>query len=118
MELVVCPIDNEGKFTSEFADYTGMYIKDADKIIIKQLKARGCILSHETCVHSYPFCPRSDTPLIYKAIPSWYVKVETLREKLLQANSQVVWVPENIKDGRFGKWLENARDWAISRNGV
>ena len=85
---------------------------------MKDLKARGLVYDHRSCVHSYPMCPRSDTPLIYRAIPSWYVRVEALKSCLLAANQQINWVPDHIKDGRFGKWLEGARDWAISRNRV
>lgn len=118
IESVACHIDDAGKFLAEITPYAGLYIKDADKEILKALKERGLIYSHETCVHSYPFCPRSDTPLIYKAIPSWYVRVESLQARLLAANEQIAWVPGHIKHGRFGKWLENARDWAISRNRI
>jgi isoleucyl-tRNA synthetase len=113
-----CPIDAHGKFTEEVPDFQGQYVKDADKSIIRTLKDRGLVLLHESFLHSYPFCPRSDTPLIYRAIPSWYVKVESLKEGLIQANQDIHWVPSHIKDGRFGKWLENARDWAISRDRV
>jgi isoleucyl-tRNA synthetase len=118
IESVACHIDNEGKFLAEIAPYAGLYIKDADKAILRDLKEQGLVYSHETCVHSYPFCPRSDTPLIYKAIPSWYIRVEALQDRLLAANEQITWVPGHIKGGRFGKWLENARDWAVSRNRV
>lgn len=118
LESIACHIDDEGKFLNDIEPYAGLYIKDADKEILRDLKARGLVFSHDTCVHSYPFCPRSDTPLIYKAIPSWYVKVEDLQQRLLAANEEITWVPEHIKHGRFGKWLENARDWAISRNRV
>ena len=118
VENIACHIDNEGKFLAEIKPYAGLYIKDADKAILRDLKEQGLVYSHETCVHSYPFCPRSDTPLIYKAIPSWYVKVESLQARLLAANEEIAWVPGHIKHGRFGKWLENARDWAISRNRV
>jgi isoleucyl-tRNA synthetase len=113
-----CPVDNQGQFTSEVTDYAGIHIKEADKDIIKRLKAEGKLYHQDVIVHSYPFCYRSDTPLIYKAIPTWYVNVEKIKENLIAANQQINWVPEHIKQGRFGKWLENARDWAISRNRV
>lgn len=113
---LVCPIDFEGKFTAEVADYSGQYVKDADKDIIRRLKAEGKLYIQEVIDHSYPFCPRSDTPIIYRSIPSWYVKVEQIRERISAANQQVNWVPEHIKNGRMGKWLENAIDWSISRN--
>lgn len=115
---MVCPVDNQGQFDSEVSDYTGQYVKDADKPIIAHLKNQGLLYEHGNLVHSYPFCPRSDTPLIYKAIPSWYISVETIKKRLMAANQEVNWVPGHLKDGRFGKWIANARDWAISRNRV
>ncbi len=113
---VVCPIDHNGKYTREVPDYEGMFVKDADKEIIKRLKAEKKVFHHGQIRHRYPFCWRSDTPLIYKAVKTWFVAVEKIKERLLSANAEIHWVPEHIKDGRFGKWLENARDWAISRN--
>lgn len=118
LKTIVCPVDDNGRLTKEVTDFAHQYVKDADKNIIKNLKDRGQLFEQSTLVHSYPMCPRSDTPLIYKAIPSWYVNVEAIREKLLKNNAQINWVPDHIKDGRFGKWLEGARDWAISRNRV
>jgi isoleucyl-tRNA synthetase len=115
---LVCPIDDAGRFTGEVPTYAGQYVKDADKEIIKDLKQSGLLFEQSTIVHSYPFCYRSDTPLIYKAIPSWYVSVEKIKDRLLASNEQINWVPEHIKHGRFGKWLEGARDWSISRNRV
>lgn len=114
----VCPLDDAGKFTKEVTAYVGQYVKDADKNIIKDLKDNGKMYDQNTIVHSYPFCYRSDTPLIYRTIPTWYIKVEQIKERLLVSNSQIRWVPEHIKEGRFGKWLEGARDWAVSRNRV
>jgi isoleucyl-tRNA synthetase len=111
-----CPIDVEGKFTAEVSDYQGIYVKDADKSLIRRLKEEGALLMQETIVHAYPFCPRSDTPILYRTIPSWYVKVEALRERLAASNQQVNWVPEHIKSGRMGNWLAGAIDWCISRN--
>jgi isoleucyl-tRNA synthetase len=111
-----CPIDFEGKFTAEVSDYQGLYVKDADKLIIRRLKDEGTLLVQEVIVHAYPFCPRSDTPIIYRTIPSWYVKVESMRERLSASNQQVNWVPEHIKNGRMGNWLAGAIDWCISRN--
>lgn len=112
----VCPIDAAGNFTEEVSDYKGLYFKDADKEIIKRLKDEGKLYQHDTLVHSYPFCYRTDTPLMYRIMPQWYLRVEEIKEKLIASNSEINWVPEHIKDGRFGKWLEGARDWAISRN--
>ncbi len=93
-----------------------MYVKDADKNIIHRLKEEGKILKHETIQHSYPFCYRSETPLIYRAINSWFVSVEKIKEEIIKSNNKTHWIPEHLKEGRFGKWLEGARDWAISRN--
>jgi isoleucyl-tRNA synthetase len=114
----VCPVTLNGLFTAEVTDYAGQYVKDADREIIRDLKERGLLYVQDVIQHSYPFCWRSDTPLIYRAIPSWYVRVTAFKERLLAANRQINWVPEHIKHGRFGNWLENAQDWAISRNRV
>jgi isoleucyl-tRNA synthetase len=111
-----CPIDLEGKFTSEVPDYAGVYVKEADKALIRRLKEEGKLFHQDVIVHSYPFCPRSDTPIIYRTIPSWYVKVEQLRDRLVASNQQINWVPDHIKNGRMGNWLQNALDWCISRN--
>ncbi len=113
---LVDPVDEEGRFKNEIGDFKGQFVKDADKEIIGALKARHLVLRHETVFHSYPFCERTDTPLIYKAIRTWYVGVEKLRDQLVKNNQTINWVPEHLRDGRMGKWLENARDWAISRN--
>ncbi|WP_428262502.1 isoleucine--tRNA ligase [Haliangium sp.] len=113
---LVNPVDDDGMFTDEVPDWAGRRVKDADKDIIARLKADGTLFRHETIEHSYPFCWRSDTPLIYRAVSTWFVKVESMRDALLAANAETRWVPEHLKDGRFGKWLENARDWAVSRN--
>ncbi len=113
---LVMPVDNNGNFTSEIPDYAGQFVKDADKEIIKRLKKEGKVIHHGTCHHRYPFCWRSDTPLIYKAVATWFVAVEKIKEGLVENNRLIHWTPEHIKYGRFGKWLENARDWAISRN--
>jgi isoleucyl-tRNA synthetase len=113
-----CPVDDAGKFTAEVTDFVGVHVKTADKDIIKKLKDEGKLYDQGVLVHSYPFCPRSDTPLIYKAIPSWYVAVEKIKDRLLAANAQINWTPSHIKDGRFGKWLEGSRDWSISRNRI
>lgn len=98
------------------APIVGLHVKEADKLIIKALKDSKRLLKQETINHPYPFCERSDTPLIYKAISSWFVKVEDVKSAMLKSNQQIRWVPAHIKDGRFGNWLENARDWCISRN--
>jgi len=113
---LVCPVDENGKFTKEIAPYQGLFVKDADKGIAKEIKEMGRLFHQGTIHHRYPFCWRSDTPLIYKAVASWFVSVEKIKENLLKTNQQTTWVPSHLKEGRFGKWLEGARDWAISRN--
>ncbi len=113
---LVCPVDHNGKFTHDVPDFVGMYVKDADKEIIKRLKNDKRVFHHGQVRHRYPFCWRSDTPLIYKAVRTWFVAVEKIKDRMLAANQKIQWVPDHIKEGRFGKWLENARDWAISRN--
>jgi isoleucyl-tRNA synthetase len=118
IEALVCPVTLEGLFTDEVPDFAGQHVKDADKGIIRKLKAQGGLYRQDTLQHSYPFCYRSDTPLIYRAIPSWYVRVTEFKDRLLAANAQILWVPDHLKEGRFGNWLENAIDWAISRNRV
>ncbi|WP_395476317.1 isoleucine--tRNA ligase [Rickettsia endosymbiont of Pantilius tunicatus] len=113
---LVCPVDNSGKFTKEIPDLEGLQVFDAnDKIIIK-LKEQGNWLKTEQYIHNYPHCWRTDTPLIYKAVPSWYVKVAEFKDRMVELNQQINWIPFHVKDNLFGKWLENARDWSISRN--
>lgn len=112
----VCPVDDEGRFTEEVTDYVGRSVKEADPDIIRQLKQEGKLVHQGTIQHSYPHCWRCDHPLIYRAVSTWFVRVEQMREQLLSSNSQIHWVPDHMRDGRFGRWLENARDWAISRN--
>ncbi len=113
----VCPVNNHGEFTDEISTYAGQYVKDADKNIIRDLKQSQRLFKQDTLQHAYPFCPRTDTPLIYKAVSSWFVSVEKIKESLIKNNqTQTHWVPSHLREGRFGKWLENARDWAISRN--
>lgn len=113
---LVCPVNSNGLFTAEIPEYTGQFVKDADKDIIKRVKAKDRLFHQATLHHRYPFCPRSDTPLIYKVVTTWFVSVEKIKDRMLAANDQIHWTPGHIKDGRFGKWLEGARDWAISRN--
>ncbi len=112
----VCPIDEECKFTSEVPDWEGVFVKDADKPIIAWLKEHGALVKKENYLHSYPFCWRTGAPLIYRAMSCWFVDVPKIKEKMLAANEKITWVPGHIKQGRFGKWLEGAREWAISRN--
>lgn len=113
---VVQPLDPGGRFTAQVPPYEGLNVFDANPVIIKDLKASGRILRHETIEHSYPHSWRSGKPLIYLAVPSWFVAVTEFRDRMVELNQQITWVPEHIRDGQFGKWLEGARDWNISRN--
>jgi len=113
---VVCPIDDDCKFTEEVPLWEGVFVKDADSSIVKWLKENGKLVKRENYLHSYPFCYRTHKPLIYRAMACWYVDVTKLKSSMLNANDQITWMPAHLKHGRFGKWLEGARDWAISRN--
>ncbi|NIZ41189.1 isoleucine--tRNA ligase [Entomospira entomophila] len=112
----VCPVDEEGRYTKEITDYAGRYVRDCDKEILRQLKGMGLLVKQEPYLHNYPHCWRCESPLIYRAIGSWFIDVPKLIPQLLRANDQITWIPSHIKEGRFGRWLENARDWAVSRN--
>ncbi|KAG6497050.1 hypothetical protein ZIOFF_044936 [Zingiber officinale] len=122
-------VDADGCFTEEVSDFYGRYVKDADKDIVNAVKVRisvdissqffevkGRLVNNGSVMHSYPFCWRSDTPLLYRAVPSWFVSVEKIKEQLLESNKQTDWVPDYVKEKRFHNWLENARDWAVSRS--
>ena len=113
---VACPVDEAGKFTAEVSDYAGMQVFETNEPIMQWLKTNGLLVKKEQYTHTYPFCWRTDTPLIYKAMSSWFVKVTDFRDDMVKNNQQINWIPGHIKDGRFGKWLEGARDWSISRN--
>ena len=113
---VVCPVDAECRFTEEVSDYKGLFVKDADKPILERLKAEGKLVKREQILHAYPHCWRCQSPLIYRAVGSWFVKIDPIKPIMVARNKEVTWVPAHIRDGRFGKWLEGARDWAISRN--
>lgn len=118
LDRVCDPLDSRGYFTERCPELFGRSFKEADTLIIRTLKEKGSLFEHQTLVHSYPFCPRSDTPLMYRAIPSWYVRVERLKDTMLRINQSIHWVPKHIQEGRFGQWLAHAKDWAISRNRV
>ena len=118
IDAFVCPVGLDGRFNESVTDFSGMHVKEADKPIIEFLKQRGSLYRQEVIQHSYPFCPRSDTPLIYLAIPAWYVRTSSIVDKLVSANDQIHWVPEHIKEGRFGNWLKGEVDWGVSRNRV
>ena len=138
---VVCPVDESGKYTDEIFNLDDLRLKglnvlsatekcDAEPYndeqlkkyglvnlrIINWLKSHGKLLKQEDVKHNYPHCWRTDTPLIYKAVPSWYVQVSAFKDRMVELNQNINWIPSHIKDGQFGKWLENARDWSISRN--
>ncbi|SNC71675.1 Isoleucyl-tRNA synthetase [Kytococcus aerolatus] len=124
----VMPVGPDGAFTTPVDEYAGMQVFEANAPIVADLKAatRGetagsvspgtVLLRHETYDHSYPHCWRCRTPLIYKGVESWFVKVTEIKDRMLANNEQITWVPENVKHGQFGKWLEGARDWSITRN--
>lgn len=113
---MVLTVNEGGKFVDAVTPWKGMFVKKADPEIINHLKEKGFLFKDERIVHSYPFCWRCDTPLLYYPIDSWYVAVTKIKENLLQNNAKIRWVPDHIKNGRFGKWLEDARDWSVSRN--
>ena len=112
----VDPLDESCAFTDAIPEYKGRFCKDCDRDIIKQLKGMGKLVHQATIVHSYPYCDRTDTPLIYRAIDAWYVRVEDLHARLSKNNAAVHWTPAYVGEKRFGNWLEEARDWNISRN--
>jgi isoleucyl-tRNA synthetase len=113
---VLQPVDKSGKFTSEITPWAGQFVKDADRDIIAHLKKSGQLYRSEKYRHSYPHCWRCDSPLLYYAKRSWYIRTEQNKDRLLRANSQITWYPKEIGEGRFGEWLENNVDWALSRD--
>lgn len=112
---VPCPIDDACCFTSEVPDYKGIFVKSADEDILQHLRNENRLLKKGVIYHEYPYCWRSGTPLIYRAVESWFVLVEMHRQLLLDNTKKTNWFPSSIRDGRFNEWLSNARDWAISR---
>ncbi|MDZ7884524.1 MAG: isoleucine--tRNA ligase [Mycobacterium sp.] len=122
--VAVTPVDSKGRFDATVPDYAGQQVFDANQQIIRDLKNgtgpaavnAPVLLRHETYEHSYPHCWRCRNPLIYRAVSSWFVKVSQFRDRMVELNQQITWYPEHVKDGQFGKWLSNARDWSISRN--
>jgi len=113
---IPCPVDTNGNFTPEITPVAGIHVKKADDTLIKIIKENGRLVQKDNLEHSYPFCWRSDTPLIYKAVPSWFIKVEEIKDKIVKNNLLTYWVPDAVKTGRFHNWLVDARDWAVSRN--
>ena len=112
----ICPMDEHGRYTAEITDWAGTHVFDANPLVIRVLKERGVVVRHATYDHSYPHCWRCAQPLVYRAISSWFVQVTAIRDRMVELNQEITWQPAHIKDGSFGKWLENARDWSISRN--
>jgi len=113
---VICPVDDRGRFTAEVDDLAGVQVFDANAMIVDRLGDAGALVRAEDYTHSYPHCWRTDTPLIYRAMSSWFVRVTAIKDRMVDLNQQIAWVPEHVRDGAFGKWLEGARDWSISRN--
>ena len=109
-------VDERGQFNTIITDFVGQHVFDANKPISQLLKGNGRVLRQASYEHPYPHCYRCKNPLIYKAVSSWFVETTKLRDRMLELNQQINWTPEHTKDGQFGKWLENVRDWAISRN--
>ena len=109
-------VDEQGNFSKETGKWAGTFVKDADKLVLKDLEERGLLFAALPYEHSYPFCWRCDTPLLYYAIDTWFIKMSALRDRLVANNNTVNWMPENIKDGRFGNFLENVIDWGLSRS--
>jgi len=112
----ILSLDDGGRFLPNVTDVAGQLWMDANTPLIRLLRAEGRLLREQSYVHSYPHCWRCRNPLIYKAVSSWFIRVTDIKDDLLANNEQITWVPENVKHGQFGKWLEGARDWSISRN--
>jgi isoleucyl-tRNA synthetase len=112
----VLTVDEQGRFTSVVPDFEGQHVFDANPGITAKLRAQGALVREETYTHSYPHCWRCRNPLIYKAVSSWFVAVSRFSDRMVELNQEITWVPGHVKDGQFGKWLANARDWSISRN--
>jgi len=113
---VVCPVDEKGRYTSVINEFSGRNVMEANMDVLRYLKQQNKVILDGTIVHNYPHCWRCKTPLIYKAMDAWYFNVSKIKDKLIDKNREINWIPESVKDGRFGNWLNNARDWNISRN--
>jgi isoleucyl-tRNA synthetase len=112
---LVQPVDSTGSFTDEITPWKGLFVKDADPLILEDLKKRGILYYSGKYLHTYPFCWRCDSPLVYYARKSWYIKTTAYKDRLISNNKKINWYPEETKEGRFGEWLENNVDWALSR---
>lgn len=113
---LIMSLDDGGRFLPQVTDVAGELWMDANRPLIRLLKAEGRLLREASYEHSYPHCWRCRNPLIYKAVSSWFVRVTSIKDRLVELNEQITWAPDNVKHGQFGKWLEGARDWSISRN--
>ena len=113
---VIISVDDAGRFLDQVSDVAGLQVFEANKPLTALLRAQGRLFAERSYDHSYPHCWRCRTPLIYKAVSSWFVRVTEIRDRMMELNEDITWVPANVKDGQFGKWLSNARDWSISRN--
>ncbi|CAK8162429.1 Isoleucine--tRNA ligase [Candidatus Xenohaliotis californiensis] len=111
----ICPVDDSGRFTTQVANYANRHVFETNDDIIIALKNKNLWIATEQYLHQYPHCWRTDTPLIYKALPSWYVKVSSIKDRMVELNKNINWIPKHIKNGQFGKWIQNAHDWSISR---
>ncbi len=113
---VVCPVDSHCNFTSEVPDFVGMHVFEANTPVIRELRSRGLLVRQDSYDHPYPHCWRCHQPLVYRAVSSWFVQVTAFRDRMVELNQSINWIPDHVQDGSFGKWLANARDWSISRN--
>ncbi len=112
---IMLTVQPDGTFIPEITPWRGIFVKDADPLIIKDLEARGLLFRAGTITHTYPFCWRCKTPLLYYARESWYIRTSAKKDRLVELNKTINWVPDHIKNGRFGNWLENNIDWSLSR---
>ncbi len=112
---ILMTVADDGTFIPEVRPWSGQFVKDADPYIIEDLQARGLLFRAGTYTHTYPFCWRCDTPLLYYARGTWYIRTSQFKDRLVELNQQINWVPGHIKNGRFGNWLENNVDWALGR---
>jgi isoleucyl-tRNA synthetase len=112
----ICPMDDQGCYTELISSWVGTHVFEANPLVIRQLKDEGRVIRHDSYNHSYPHCWRCAQPLVYRAVSSWFVEVTKFRDRMVELNENIHWVPEHLKHGSFGKWIANARDWSISRN--
>ncbi|MFM8650325.1 MAG: isoleucine--tRNA ligase, partial [Actinomycetota bacterium] len=112
----ICPMDSRGQYTAEVTEWSGQHVFAANPLVIRHLKDAGVVVRHDSYDHPYPHCWRCSEPLVYRAVSSWFVEVTKFKSRMVELNQQINWVPEHLKEGSFGKWIANARDWSISRN--